>query len=238
MAHLAEVALVGAPRTPPPLADLSSGSSALALARVARARRVACRVYIPETLPAADVAEMIALGAEVRRLPMTPAGLVSALTELQEEHDAGRLLWLRQNFNPQAMTAYRELTRRLGAAVQSVVAGVGTGASLRAFATHLLRRSPNLEVVAVYSPDIPGLRPTAASMGPGDLGSVDAMRAVFSHRLQVVQLTASQLDPELPSRHGLAAGLSTAAVLHCLRGRTGALGISVDARRVPVPVRS
>lgn len=220
------------------VADVSAGQSALALASIAHIKGIECRVYVPDTLPEDTVAEILALGAEVRRAPLASVGLV--LEELRRDHDRGEIHWLGQNFHPYCLEVYQDLACGVEDCPAALVAGVGTGSTLRSFGVHLRSRRPELKVLAIYSPDIPGLRPKAAVLGPRDLGSVDSLHELFGAALEVVELSRHDLNPDSLTLLGVEGGLSTAAVHWVLdqAGLDNSLGVSVDGRFARVPSAS
>lgn len=162
-----------------PLAELSCGSAALALARLAAERRQPCRLYLPPVH--GDRAALEELGAELRFVP-----LEQALAELSEEHRLGKVFWTRQNFNPEAPRAYREMFEayRGLAGVRIVVAAVGTGASLLALAEVF----PDRPVLALFSRLTPGMRALAGDLGPGDLGSRARLERLLGDRLYCLEV--------------------------------------------------
>lgn len=162
-----------------PLAELSCGSAALALARLAAERRQPCRLYLPPVH--ADRAALEELGAELRFVP-----LEQALAELAEDHRRGEVFWTRQNFNPEAPRAYREAFEpyRGLSGVRIVVAAVGTGASLLALAEIF----PDRPVLALFSRLTPGMRALAGDLGPGDLGSRARLERLLGDRLYCLEV--------------------------------------------------
>ncbi len=162
-----------------PLAELSCGSAALALARLAAERRQRCRLYLPPVH--ADRAALESLGAELRFVP-----LEQALAELEEDHRRGKVYWTRQNFNPDAPQAYREAFAPYSglSGVRIVVGAVGTGASLMALA----QTFPDRPVLALFSRLTPGMRCLAGDLGPGDQGSRAHLERALGDRLYCLEV--------------------------------------------------
>lgn len=190
------------------VSDLSAGLAAVALAQVAERRNLRCRVYVPPTISEAYMGALQATSAQV----VVTGSLETAFQELQVGHQSGELFWTRQNY--QVCDAYSHLAPPL--VVEHLVAGVGTGSSLRSFGAHLKGLNPLLQVHAVYA-QAPGLRPAGLALDLPDLpdtGSLAYLRGLF---------------PELQV-HTVAAETSSEAVLLVLKTLKNALGISVDRR--------
>jgi cysteine synthase len=202
------------------VADLSAGLGAVALAQAARRRKLFCRVYVPESAPAAAVTTMREAGADVRLCPPTMDALAAALTELAVGHESKEFYWTRQNYR--TCDAYRGLAEGLTVGrPDHLVAGVGTGSSLRSFGGFFQERNPALKLHAILSSDLGGLRPPGMTLdfaGLRDVGSPEELRGVFGDRLQTYTMSREHHAD------------STQAVLHVMQGLQNAVGISVDGR--------
>ena len=202
------------------VADVSAGLGAVALARVARERELACRVYMPETASAEMVKAAREAGAEIRLCPPTSKALASTLNELAQGHESEALYWTRQNF--QTCDVYARLAERLTVrAPDHLVAGVGTGSSLRSFGQFFRQLNPHLKVHAIFSPDIEGLRPREMTLdfsGMQDAGSLCSLRDLFGDQLQIHTLSREHHTT------------STQAVLRVMEHLANAIGISMTGR--------
>jgi cysteine synthase len=202
------------------VADLSAGLGAVALAQAARQRKLFCRVYVPESVPAAALTAMREAGAEIRLCPPTMDALARALTELAAGHENNEYYWTRQNYH--SCDPYRSLADALPVGrPDHLVAAVGTGSSLRSFGRFFRERNPALKLHAILSPDLAGLRPPGLTLdfaGWQDLGSPEALRGLFGDRLQTHTLSREHHAD------------STHAVLYVMQGLQNAVGISVDGR--------
>ena len=213
------------------VADISAGHGAVALARVARRLGLRCRVYVPDSAPPQALEAMREAHADVRLSPPTPDSMGAALSELRAGHASGELFWTRQNYQP--CDAYRALASALPVPVPDhLVAGVGTGGSLRSFGDYYLALNPRLKIHAVFSHNLGGLRPRGLAFdfaGEADIGSCEVLSGKFGTAFSAQTLTCDQLeDKAIP---GLLAGDSTLAVVQVMRGLSNALGISIDGRR-------
>jgi cysteine synthase len=202
------------------VADLSAGLGAVALAQAARRRKLSCRVYVPESAPAEAVTAMREVGAEVRLCSPTMAAMADALTELAAGHSSKAFYWTRQNY--QTCDAYRGLAEGLAVGrPDHLVAGVGTGSSLRSFGRFFRERNPGLKLHAILSSDLAGLRPPGMALdfaGLQDIGSPEQLRSLFGDRLQTYTLSRQHYAD------------STQAVLQVMQGLQNAVGISIDGR--------
>lgn len=215
--------------------ELSVGAAGLALARAARDAGLRARVYVPPSLGESALGVLRECGAEV--VAGLPGGLSAALADLAERHARGELYWVRQNFTLEGRQAYRGLARS-APPPGTLVAAVGSGGSLQGFAETWRRSRPEMRIVAVFSPDIEGLRDVDAciDLGPRrDVGARRRLQQRYGKALTAVRVTRAELREareDLRAR-SLACADSTVAVWHVMRALNlqDATGLSVNGRR-------
>ena len=202
------------------VADLSAGLGGVALAQTARKRELSCRVYVPESAPAEALAAMREAGAELRLCRPGQNAIAAVLDQLLQGHRANEFYWTRQIY--QTCDAYRELAERLAVGIPGhLVAGVGSGSSLRSFGCFFRERNPNLKLHAIMSDDLSGLRARGVNLdfrGLRDAGSMESLRDLFGEHLQTHTLSRAHCAN------------STEAVLQIMQGLQNAVGISIDGR--------
>lgn len=220
------------------VADISTGASAQALAELAPRLGMKARVHVPDSLAREKLERLHQHQAEVHTSPIEK--IHEVLKELYAGHLDRSFYWTQQNFAPEATSAYGEIAQNASKVfpIQSLVAGVGTGSSLRSFAQVLLEQNPDLKIYALFSSSIAGLRPAFLQLPHperSDLGSVTSLRELFGERLEVVELEAGDLgeSERQLTQLGIRACNSTAAVHHVIKSRrlAGSLGLSSDGTR-------
>ena len=199
----------------------SGGNMGLALALVGAAKGYKVVLVMPADVPEEHRRRLLYYGAEVVQSPATQgmAGAVAAAKRLMEEHSDYYLI--DQFSSPAGVHAHRQTTARevLGAMdrpVDTLVVGVGTGATITGVGEVLKAENPSTLIVAVE----PSTSPTLSQGKPGPhriagLGPdfVPALlnRQILDEILLVSSADAYKMAGSLASQEGLFVGPSSGA---------------------------
>jgi cysteine synthase len=137
--------------------ESTSGNLGVALARLGHRLGVPVTLVMDATLPAARVAEVRALGADVRLVDDCAPGMTfreARIAAARELGDRPGWLWLNQYANDAGMRAHIETTgpeirQELPDGVDAVVASVGTGGTLCGIGASMRAHGPAPAVVGV-----------------------------------------------------------------------------------------
>ncbi len=132
----------------------TAGNTGAALALYGRPRGYACRFFVPESICAAKTDLLLALGAEVRRVPDRPCGHPENFQEMAKRDAAGdpAAWWVNQFDNLANHEAhYRgtapEIWRQTGGRLDAVFAAVGSGGTLAGLSRFFSERDLPVRVV-------------------------------------------------------------------------------------------
>jgi threonine dehydratase len=132
----------------------SAGNHAQAVAYAARARGVACEVYMPQTAPIAKVEAAGALGATVR---LTGQSVDDAIAAARERAATGGLEYIHP-FDDRDVIAGQgtlgaELLEQVGERLARVLVPVGGGGLASGIAIAIKARAPRVEVIGIQAPE-------------------------------------------------------------------------------------
>lgn len=206
------------------LVEPTSGNTGIALAFVAAARGYRLIVTMPESASIERRRMLRLFGAELELTPRE-RGMAGAIARAEEIVASTRGAWMARQFdnpdNPavhEATTA-EELFADSAGGLDILVAGAGTGGTLTGVGRALKPRLPGLRLVAVEPSESAVLSGDEAGphgiqgIGPGfvpgvmDVAAIDEVVTVS----EAEALSAARL---LAKREGIAAGISSGAVLH------------------------
>ncbi|MGW2023235.1 PLP-dependent cysteine synthase family protein [Streptomyces decoyicus] len=204
--------------------ESTSGNTGVALAALAAARGYRCVIVLPDSAMPERIGLLRALGTEVVQTP-SKDGFQGAIDKAEEINARTPGSWYaRQHENDDNVLAHYETTgpeiwADTAGAVDVLVVGVGTGATLTGAARYLKERNPALEVVAVEPESSPVL-----SRGYGGLHRIPGLNGGFvaptTDRTLIDQVftctdqDAVEAAKSLAARQGLFAGVSSGAAVH------------------------
>jgi threonine dehydratase len=149
----------------------SAGNHAQAVAYAARARRVHCEVFMPETAPIAKVEAAASLGAEVRLVGTTVDDSLAAARERAEE---GGLAFVHPFDDPSVIAGQGGLGLELLDQVPDlarVIVPVGGGGLVSGVSIAVKSSRPEVEVIGVQ---VDTCAPFPASLSAGEPVAVDS----------------------------------------------------------------
>lgn len=211
--------------------EASSGNTAISLAVLGGALGHPVSICAPETISAHRRLNLEVLGVD---LELTPAkdGMQGALDAADRRAREGA--WLLNQFtNPSGIGAHEqtgaEIWDQAAGAVDALVAGVGTGATITGCGREIKRRNNSALVVAVEPAEsavLSGSRPGQhhiAGIGPGFIPPL-LERSIVDETYPVPWWEAHEAVRELGREAGLFFGPSTGAVLIAARALARRLG--------------
>jgi threonine dehydratase len=148
----------------------SAGNHAQAVAYAARARKVPCEVFMPESAPIAKVEGAIALGAQVR---LVGASVDDSLTAARERAASGGLAFVHPFDDLDVIAGQGGVGLELLAQVPDlarVIVPVGGGGLISGVAIAVKSVHPEVEVIGVQ---VANCAPVQASMSAGEPVAVD-----------------------------------------------------------------
>ncbi len=132
----------------------TAGNTGAALALFGRPRGYRCRFFVPESICAAKTDLLIALGAEVRRVPDRPCGHPDNFQQLaRRDAEADPSAWWVDQFDNLANheAHYRgtapEIRRQTDGKLDAVFAAVGSGGTLAGLSRYFAEAAPAVRVV-------------------------------------------------------------------------------------------
>jgi threonine dehydratase len=148
----------------------SAGNHAQAVAYAARARKVPCEVFMPESAAIAKVEGAIELGAQVR---LVGATVDESLTAARERAASGGLAFVHPFDDPDVIAGQGGLGLELLAQIPDlarVIVPVGGGGLISGVAIAVKSERPDVEVIGVQAANC---APVLASMSAGEPVAVD-----------------------------------------------------------------
>lgn len=206
------------------IVEATSGNTGISLAMIAAVRGYKCIVVMPEDMSMARRYMLRAYGADV---VLTPAqdGMAGAVQKAQEIVKETKGAWTSRQFenpaNPDAhfRTTAEEIWRATNGAIDTFVAGVGTGGTLTGVGRFLKKKNDKIRVVAVepqrsavLSGEGPGLH-GIQGLGAGFIPAV-LDRSLIDHIVTVSDVAAERVARRLAREEGLLVGPSSGANVH------------------------
>lgn len=154
LAMLEDAERSGALRPGGVIVEGTAGNTGAALALFGRPRGYACRFFVPDSICREKTDLLVALGAEVRRVPDLPCGHPDNFQQLARRNaeDTPGAWWVNQFDNLANQEAhYRgtapEIFAQSGGKVDAVFAAVGSGGTLAGLSRFFRERAPATRVV-------------------------------------------------------------------------------------------
>jgi len=206
------------------IVEATSGNTGIGLAAAGAARGLDVTLTMPESMSEERRRLLVALGAD---LVLTPAdaGMSGAIDAADALAEAADTIRPRQFENPGNPAAHRETTgpeiwRATDGAVDTVVAGVGTGGTITGVVEHLREdRGADVRAVAVEPADSPLL--SAGESGDHSIQGIGPSFVPETLRRDLVDdvRTVEEADAvaaarDLGAEAGLLVGISSGAALH------------------------
>lgn len=202
----------------------SSGNTGIALAALAAARGLRCRIVMPDTMSLERRQLLLAYGASLE-LTEGAGGMALALRRARELCAETPGAWMPDQFHNRANLRAHfsgtgpEIFEALDGRVDAFVAGVGTGGTLCGAGAYLKSRLPTLQLVAVEPAASPVL--SGGQGGPHAIQGIGAgfmpplfQRELVDEILPVGDEEAFHAAALLARREGLLAGPSSGAALY------------------------
>lgn len=216
------------------IVEPTSGNTGIGLAMVAAARGYRVILTMPEDMSSERQCLLRAFGARIVLTPRDKVmqGAIEKAEELVRENPGYFMpQQFRNKANPEVhrRTTAPEILRVLGARLDALVGGIGTGGTLTGTGEALKAAIPELKVVAVEPADSPvlsGGQPSPHGIQGIGAGFVPEIlnRDVLDSIVPVSYEDARRTTRLLAEREGILAGVSSGAILYAAIGVAEAMG--------------
>jgi cysteine synthase len=202
--------------------EMSAGSSALALANVAKEKGNKSEFYLPSFADPEIIDKIRSLGGVVHLVSLED-GPFAPIDLINEKCARGTYFWPQQYFNPDGPLSYvpvaEEIEEQLsGNGIDFLVAGVGTGGTLLGVGRKLKESNPDLRTIAFFASSmqesIPGIRPLGIELSYKN--HEELYNANFPTHTVGVTKSLAQEGVGILERNNISCGLSSGAALHSL----------------------
>ncbi|KAI4453650.1 cystathionine beta-synthase [Holotrichia oblita] len=209
------------------LIEATSGNTGIALAMISAARGYRLIIVMPETMSIERRKLLKAYGAEIVLTPgnLGMAGAIEKAEELAQVHPNSFIINQfinRVNANIHYLTTGPEIWHDLDGQIDIVIAGVGTGGTIRGISEYLKEKNKQVEIVAVEPLNSPLL--SGGVVGKHLIQGIGAgfyppllQPEYYNQIVKVKDEDALNMSREMARSDGLLIGISSGAALYAAK---------------------